>query len=678
MKAQILKWSFLIFLSFNHLYGGQNKTAMLQDISTIKGVFDIKYAPIDWKKENDNWDLENEYQKALAAVSSDKEFSLKEFQQLIRKFMYSSMDHHVGILFYSTEKASLPFRVRTADQHTYVDWIDPIKLSKDVYALRVGDEILEFDGKPIAQVLEGLHDLRSKNSNPLTEIALTDANLTKRKGEVGDTVPKGPMTVTFRSHADGKIKTNQFMWEYFPELIKAPSNLMQTTSFFIPEEKEKKSKLDSKYSLFNEVLAVASDRGKDDGSLGSRISFVPTLGKVTWVWNGKLEDEKEEEGSKHSSPAPESNYPMWNAYIYENEEGRSIGYIRIPHYMGESEDIVLFGKIIGYMEKQTEALVVDQVNNFGGRVNFLYDLASMLTPDYMKTPKHSIKITQEDVYDAVGMVDYIDMLLSKSSNLHEVLKFLGQEDEDIDYQKLLFMKYFYQFITEEWNAGRDFTLPTYIDGVDIINPHPSAHYSKPILILVNELDFSCGDFLPAILQDNKRATVFGTQTSGAGGFIKTTSFPNKHGIMKIGYTASLAERETQKKIESLGVSPDIEYKITGSDIQNRYVNYGIKVNEVIASLLPPKKVKTVEVVEVVETIDIVELKQTIEEILKLLEQKNQEELREKDDDNLEDFPKIIDDVEDSESESAEVAEDKDLPKVVENENENKDNLKIST
>ncbi|MDE2293130.1 MAG: hypothetical protein KGL53_13700, partial [Elusimicrobia bacterium] len=93
------------------------------------------------------------------------------------------------------------------------------------------------------------------------------------------------------------------------------------------------------------------------------------------------------------------------------------------------------------------------------------------------------------------------------------------------------------------------------------------------------LDFSCGDFFPAILQDNKRATVFGVRTSGAGGAVKATQFPNQFGIAGLSYTWTIALRTSGQPIENKGVTPDVSYDLTAEDIANGLSGYVKAVND---------------------------------------------------------------------------------------------------
>jgi C-terminal processing protease CtpA/Prc len=117
-----------------------------------------------------------------------------------------------------------------------------------------------------------------------------------------------------------------------------------------------------------------------------------------------------------------------------------------------------------------------------------------------------------------------------------------------------------------------------------VNPDPNVNYTKPILLLVNELDFSGGDFFPAILQDNNRAKIMGLRTSGAGGYILSVEFPSSLGLKSFSFTGSLARRMNNKPIENLGVTPDIPYDWTVNDFQNNYVDYKAAINKAVGSL----------------------------------------------------------------------------------------------
>jgi hypothetical protein len=194
-----------------------------------------------------------------------------------------------------------------------------------------------------------------------------------------------------------------------------------------------------------------------------------------------------------------------------------------------------------------------------------------------------------EAYQTLELIKFMETLMEAEQSLdsHSDSEGNQKEEEDdwrgVNYQELLFLKAYCELILEEWNQGQTLTRPTPILGIDKINPHPRYQYTKPILILINELDFSGGDFMPAILQDNQRAILFGARTAGAGGYISVFEFPNTHGIEKCSYTASIAERSNFQKIENLGITPDIEYQVTLDDIQNGYRSYIIAVNQAIES-----------------------------------------------------------------------------------------------
>ncbi len=105
-----------------------------------------------------------------------------------------------------------------------------------------------------------------------------------------------------------------------------------------------------------------------------------------------------------------------------------------------------------------------------------------------------------------------------------------------------------------------------------IQPNKAAHYSKPVLLLINELDFSGGDAFPAIMKDNGRVTLFGAKTNGAGGNVAEYPALANSGF-KFHLTESLMVRPNGQYVENNGVKPDVAYSITEDDFMNDYRGY---------------------------------------------------------------------------------------------------------
>lgn len=558
----------------------QQKARMIRDLEVITHHFEVGYAPLEWKREHAGWEITKAFTEAKEKIVSAPSITTKQFQQIVRGFINSMKDYHADVVFYSTESASLPFIVKGAEGRFFIDWIDVLRLPPSHYSINIGDEIVEFNGEPIGTAIEKFKNEGGKSSNPKTDQALAEEKLTNRSGISGDTVPKGPILIKVRSKS-GEENHYQLRWNYTPEKILNSLDFIQSIKVDLAEnlflfEKKKTGDPLPKMKMIHPVHEMNAEKGKiRDGGLGAAKSFIPMLGEPLWIHENKIPEMPEDEGVIE-----------WQAYIYQHPEGPAIGYIRIPHYLGNHADSDHFGEILMLMEENTDALVIDQVHNCGGFVEFAYVLASMLVKDYpLKTPYHRIKITQKEVVEAYLLLELIEMIESTfeiSENVNrDDSEEEGETDRGLNYQWLIFLKAYYEFILEEWKEGRSLSNPTPIIGVDQINPHPQYRYTKPIMMLIDEMDFSGGDFMAAILQDNKRAALFGNRTAGAGGYVFKFEFPNTHGIAFCTYTASIAERTNLQKIESLGVSPDIEYEITQEDLQNGYQGYVNAVNQSI-------------------------------------------------------------------------------------------------
>lgn len=562
---------------------------MLNDLETIKNAFKVSYAPAEWKNAFFGWDLDQEISVAKANILAVPGITTKDFQIILKRFLNTTKDHHVSVQYYSTEKATLPFYVRGVKDKYFISHIDREKLSYKAFPFSEGDEIVLFNGRPVGEVVDELIS-HETGSNEDTQRALAEISLTRRSGRTGQVVPKGTVTITILPTGAKKTRTYQLIWDYTGEKVsplvkpkvtpsmialsksmKAPASLKSVQS---PAVKKKifEDQIFKKQMLLPFYSDLMVDEGDEfdeedddelnDGFIGARSSSLPILGRVWW------------ESSKNSP---------FKAYLFELEDRQLIGYIRIPTFLPTSMKAVEeFEKIIELFEERSDALVIDQLDNPGGSLFYLYALASMLSDQALVTPKHRVTLTQADVLSANKLIPIFESITSDA----EARLLLGKSFGGIPvtHQLSQFILNYFHFVNQEWNAGRQLTDPFYLYGIDHINPHPTVQYTKPILMLINHLCFSGGDFFPAILQDNQRAVLMGSRTAGAGGFITSISFPNLNGIAEVRFTGSIAERSDRSSLENLGVTPDIPYEITEDDLRNGYEDFAEAIRNVLIEM----------------------------------------------------------------------------------------------
>jgi hypothetical protein len=591
--------------------GNLTQQKMSRTLYQVAAIFAEQYAPIDWKKEKFSVDLKREYDKANAAILADPKITTRGFQDLLTAFVAAMRDYHVSISYNSTERAKLPFLVAGAEGKHYLAYIDREKLPLKIFPFRIGDEVVAFDGKPTA---EAVNEIAAKlgGNTAETDQRLAELFLTNRRRGRGDTnIPDGNAVLGIRGQ-DGKLYKVRMPWDYVPELIpqdvpvrdsgllepaaprieswdenasiepKGPNvNSWADDAAIAPKlpANDLKSLLGRAFAnaihpltrLFTDMRAEAA---ANPFMMGAKKSYVPRLGTI--VWETKDDD-------------------LFHAYIFKTPDGKKVGFVRIPDYDGGSKEVARFGEIMAKFQKETSALVIDQVSNPGGAIFYLYALASHLTDKTLLTPRHKIIIGESDAQWAADLL----LKVVQAQKARAAKKASADDDEEDDEwagypvtQKfMVLMVRFAQFILKELEAGRRFTAPTHLWGVDDIDPAPKAEerYTKPILLLTNALDFSGGDFFPAIMQDNKRATIMGVRTSGAGGAVKPFSLPNQFGIDDLSATWTIAQRADGKPIENLGVTPDVAYDFTAKDLRTGFAEYRLKVLKTLAGLLDGAK-----------------------------------------------------------------------------------------
>lgn len=543
---------------------------MLNDIEFIASMLEISYAPNAWKSEYFGWDLDEEKQKAKDSVIQNISLSQKDYQRIVKKFGLSTKDYHVVPQFYSTESSKLPFQMQSVDGKYFFTEVDSNSMSSD-FPFSIGDEILLFNGEPVQSVVEKFCAEEIGTNYPATDKALAEFYLTSRIGSSGHTVPQGETSITFRKSLTDEVISHELEWDYEAEIVvntKFPhsaKHLGLSPHTYAPDIKNLKDPFQKQFMSphFNLFRSIRADNNQPSDLLGSRKSKIPPLGKILW------ESENHEE---------------FYAYLFMTEDWKIGGYIRVPSFYVDGDSAANeFAEIVELFEELSQVLVIDQLNNGGGFILYLYALLAMLTDHELDVPTHRMMLTQEDVYHASKRNSMLESIKTDRA----ARKKLGDTIEGVIVNLKLAkgLKKSHEFIIDQWNLGNLYTEECYLYGIEKIQPHPEVNYTKPILILTNALDFSAADFFPAIMQDNARAKIMGTRTAGAGGYVTKVTFPNLNGIEEIDITSSFSMRQNGSPIENLGVTPDIIYEVTQNDLQNNYVNYKQKILDEVGLLL---------------------------------------------------------------------------------------------
>ena len=554
-----------------------NSGELTHILENISSTFTDYYAPREWKKEQFGWNLEAEIKTLEESVRSGEKIS--QFHENLKQFFIKTRDYHTGIYFSDTSTSSIPIGIKYIDGDFYLAYMD--SSIPPSFPLMLGDKITHFNN---IEVKEVAYNLMGRVENPKnTDWALAAKKLTNRVGISHDKMEKG--SVIIKADREGVSVFGQLVWNYNANLMnfwKIKARKIKTPIVAdVPEIPEVHEEIkDSMRALIEHIESrphkvafadhmkqAALDKASNPLTLGAKESFLPKLGnKVVWT------------AEKDS---------RWQAYIYMNGDNKLIGFIRLPTFAPSESDYAErakeFGEIIKKMEELTDALIIDQQNNPGGSIFYLYALLSMLSDQPLKNPHHRFTIDSKEVWQAHEMIKKIDLAI-------KLLPLLGDSLGDmhgypINQQFFLHMKSYFQFIVEQWQDKKTLTDPYFLYGVDYIQPHPEYNYTKKIVVLTNELDFSAADFFPAILQDSGRAIIMGNKTAGAGGYVLSNADRNRVGVMQYTYTGSHALRADGKPLEDNGVTPDVPYGVTPEDLKTRFLGFRIVINAIVSALI---------------------------------------------------------------------------------------------
>jgi hypothetical protein len=228
--------------------------------------------------------------------------------------------------------------------------------------------------------------------------------------------------------------------------------------------------------------------------------------------------------------------------------GVRIGFIRIPTMNPSNATLALqqLDQEIAFFNANTDVLVVDIMRNPGGSVSVVESFAQRLFAQPFQTVGFEIRATASWL---TAIVEAIDSAQSQGAP-PEVLQGLRAIRDEI---------------LAAFNENRGRTAPVPLSNYILTLPPAPNRYTKPVLLLVDELTASGGDMFAAIIQDNHRGPLFGMRTMGAGGSVSNfncTAFTESIcsitlSLMNRGRVVSNTEFPPSPYIENVGVRPEI-------------------------------------------------------------------------------------------------------------------------
>jgi hypothetical protein len=536
----------------------------VSDFQALAGLYAKRYGPYEWKRDALGVDLFN-IAPWLAQVQATK--NDLDFYEVMQQYVASLNDAHDVYQLPATFQASLNFFVDIYDGKLLVDSINRLRLPASEFGFVNGYELVSIDGQDSQKQLDGL--LRYEiAANPRSTRRLAAQLLTIRPQVLMPHAADVPeISVVLFRRPDGNMESYRIPW--------AKSGLLLTNV--------------GRYTTPGSTGLTGRTRGSYPSRRTTDPPSEPPTGPpvpdetplyrqvLNRLQNCRLPD-KAVNGFGAQVPVFAASLP--SSFVLRQGKSvldpfysgvfsagaHSIGFIRIPSYAPTNPTAALtaFQTEIAFFQANTEGLVIDEMRNPGGSVAYLNAIVSYVMPSKWRSIPFELRATSEWV-DAVSSSLVSAAAQGAPQNILDLFKLIKDE------------------IVAANSAMRGRTKPIPLDDVTI-DRDPATDskgnliaYTKPLIVLVDEMSASAGDAFAATIQDNTRGPLLGWRTMGAGGNVEGW----EAGTYSLGVstvTESLMDRKnpivtaeypTAPYVENIGVRPDIVVDYMTADNLNQ-------------------------------------------------------------------------------------------------------------
>jgi C-terminal processing protease CtpA/Prc len=490
-----------------------------------------QYGPYEWKLQVENYDLLDlrPWVDRVRRTTNDIEYA-----ETIVDYVSSLNDAHDNVSFPLNFSGNLGFTVDIYDGLALIDSINRQALPAASYPLQIGDELLSVDGESTADLIRKYRKY-SIFANPRSTERSAAGRIVSRSQIVIPSLTSLPeRSIIEIRRSSGDIETFEIPW------IKTGSPRTTFGRGVTPGPRGARATGNSA-AIYDDSLPAYMEPMRDlltayvaperEGVLGFGARapiFSPPAGFQQRLGRSSLD------------------------FFYSGTfqaDGLRIGFIRIPSFNPPSAALALlqFEDEMIYFENNTDGLVIDDMRNPGGSVALVESIARLTHPRIFSTIGFEVRANAGWVYSSQAVLNG-----ARASNQEPwIIANLERRLADV---------------TQANSETRGRTGPISLNstgGLEL-TPHPSA-YTKPIVLLVDELSASGGDMFAAILQDNHRALLFGNRTMGAGGNVVSyqsgsyseVGFTVTQSLMHRNQLVDAAPYPLSSYVENVGVRPDV-------------------------------------------------------------------------------------------------------------------------
>ncbi len=510
------------------------------DFDQMTALFKEYYGPYDYKERTLKVkiaDIAADLRAKAIAAQSDEEFS-----GYVMAMGAALKDGHVQISVENTAsgvmKYSIPVLLTPVEGRALVG--DVTAELASAFEFAIGDEVLEVDGKAPLSYLPTILKYRAL-ARPESEQHYI-AFVLSRPSYMTDLKPTQTTVKLKIKKASGTEIIVDIPWQQ-TKYNKDLDNLLPL-----------KNELDLSVPFAHDLNSVVDNHIRQMGDVKPIFvtDNVLTVFKFVKVYPS---DE-----SRKKFGLAEKEIPPIYAALYKYG-GKNILLVRQASYSPSdfSSEVYLkaYMALMSEYESLADVLVLDQTHNPGG--SYCADFYNLFAHDGDVQSVQLMNADRKWINDL--KVNYV------TSNPHPKI-----------WENALLESWGLQ-VEQAYDAGVRLSSPVPLfTGSKYASSSP-YRWTKPMLVLIDELAGSCGDMFPMIVKANKRAKLFGQRTMGLGGNVEEVGTLNNSRIhvkmtrgMFYAFNPDRAPSDAEF-IENNGVTPDISYTHTVEDFRLGYPYY---------------------------------------------------------------------------------------------------------